>query len=634
MSMYRQLWLAIIVSMLFALGASLLASTLGARNYLESQLSIKNSDNAQALALSLSQNKPDAVLVELAVSALFDGGHYEFIRVVDPMGKVIVERHAAPGVFDAPTWFVRLLPIKPMRGQAQISDGWKQVGLVTLASHARFAYGALWEIVYRMIFALMGAGLLGGYLGSLILRRLRRPLAAVIAQAQAITERRCMTIEEPAVPELKQLASAMNATVHRLKFMFDEEAARLDTIRREAHFDGLSGLMRRPHLIACANECLRGEQAVLSGVLVLLRIAALADVNRQHGRASTDTLISHLGAALNKLVEQHVGWQAGRLNGADFVVFAPGENDAEPLAVQIHQVLQAVAEQLLPGGVFLPTAATSFCAGELFSEILSRADFALLRAEASPLHSVQVNLPTSSGASTDSQAWAQQIRTALLQQRLMLGSFPVLNNAGKLLHRECPARIQIEADGAWLNAAQIMPWAVKMGIVQQIDLQAIDQALLRLEQEEAEVGINLSLVSLREPSFVPQVIKRLQAAPELSKRLWLEFPEAEVFRHLSAFRSFCQKIQPLGCKIGIEHAGHQIAHISKIYDLGLHYVKIDASIIRGIEQNAANQVFVRGVCLVTHSIGLVTLAEGVNTLEELAYLPTLGIDGCTGTAVR
>ena len=94
MSMYRQLWFAIIISMLLALGGSLLASLLSARSYLEQQLSMKNADNASALALSLSQQNPDAVMVELAVAALFDSGHYESIRIRDPHGKVIVERAA------------------------------------------------------------------------------------------------------------------------------------------------------------------------------------------------------------------------------------------------------------------------------------------------------------------------------------------------------------------------------------------------------------------------------------------------------------------------------------------------------------------------------------------------------------
>ena len=52
MSMYRQLWLAIVVSTLLALTGSLLASLLSARSYLETQLSMKNTDNAAALALT------------------------------------------------------------------------------------------------------------------------------------------------------------------------------------------------------------------------------------------------------------------------------------------------------------------------------------------------------------------------------------------------------------------------------------------------------------------------------------------------------------------------------------------------------------------------------------------------------
>lgn len=86
MSMYRQLWLAIVVSTLLAMGGSLLASLLSARGYLESQLSIKNNDNATALALSLSQSSPDPVKVDLVVASLFDRGHYALIRVTDPLG--------------------------------------------------------------------------------------------------------------------------------------------------------------------------------------------------------------------------------------------------------------------------------------------------------------------------------------------------------------------------------------------------------------------------------------------------------------------------------------------------------------------------------------------------------------------
>ncbi|MBK8525184.1 MAG: hypothetical protein IPL58_14805 [Betaproteobacteria bacterium] len=180
----------------------------------------------------MSQKQPDAIDIELTAAALFDSGNYELVRVTDPEGKTIVERRAAAGDFDAPEWFVRRFPITASLGEAQICSGWKQVGTVHLVSHSRFAYRALWSSTLEMIAALSLAGLVGGYLGALVLRRLRQPLNAVIGQARAISERRFITIEEPDVPELKQLATAMNATVTRLKDMFEEEAGWLETVRR------------------------------------------------------------------------------------------------------------------------------------------------------------------------------------------------------------------------------------------------------------------------------------------------------------------------------------------------------------------------------------------------------------------
>lgn len=227
MSMYRQLWLALILSTVLAVIGGLLVSTLSARAYLQEQLRQKNSDNATALALSLSHANVDSVEVELGVAAMFDTGHYEAIRVLDPFGKPLVERTTNFEQSEAPAWFMHYFPIAAPAGEALINDGWKQVGKVSLLSHSRFAYRSLWQSTLKMLSALAFTGLLGAYLGTLVLRRLKRPLDSVIEQAKAITERRFITSPEPSVPELRQLASAMNFAVGRLKSMFEEETARL-----------------------------------------------------------------------------------------------------------------------------------------------------------------------------------------------------------------------------------------------------------------------------------------------------------------------------------------------------------------------------------------------------------------------
>ena len=70
-------------------------------------------------------------------------------------------------------------------------------------------------------------------------------------RATAISERRFVTIAEPTVPELRRLALAMNSTVGRLRTIFEEEAARLEILRREANCDPLTGLANRGHFMAC-----------------------------------------------------------------------------------------------------------------------------------------------------------------------------------------------------------------------------------------------------------------------------------------------------------------------------------------------------------------------------------------------
>ena len=104
MSMYRQLWLAIVVSTALAMVGCLLVSLLSARSYLEAQLSIKNTDNATALALSLSQTDADAVMVELAETRTarilwadsFDHRLDDAFLVLDAIGNRIVASSTMP----------------------------------------------------------------------------------------------------------------------------------------------------------------------------------------------------------------------------------------------------------------------------------------------------------------------------------------------------------------------------------------------------------------------------------------------------------------------------------------------------------------------------------------------------------
>jgi hypothetical protein len=216
MSLVKQLWIAIAVIMVLAFGGSFVVSTLSAQNYLAQQLYLKNLDNATSLAISMSQVADDPVTLELLLSAQFDSGHYQFIRLTDPLGKVLLDRSNPAVPAGAPEWFQRLIPLQAPPGVAEVQDGWRQFGTLSLQSHSRFAYEALWQGTLRLLYWFVAGAALAGLFGSLILKAIIHPLRDVVEQAQAIGARRFISIPVPRTLELRSVVSGLKTCAGRM----------------------------------------------------------------------------------------------------------------------------------------------------------------------------------------------------------------------------------------------------------------------------------------------------------------------------------------------------------------------------------------------------------------------------------
>src|SRR5688500_16539539 len=145
MSLFRQLWLAVILVTLTSFTGSLAISLLSTRSYLEQQLHRKNVDSANSLAYSISQLAKDPVTIGLQIAALFDTGQYETISITTPDGKVIAEKVRDQVETNVPKWFMRLFSISPEAGQAQISDTLLHFGVIKVVGQTQVAYETLWD---------------------------------------------------------------------------------------------------------------------------------------------------------------------------------------------------------------------------------------------------------------------------------------------------------------------------------------------------------------------------------------------------------------------------------------------------------------------------------------------------------
>lgn len=633
MSLIKQLWIAIAIVMSLAFGGSLVVSTLSARHYLEQQLYIKNLDNASSLALSLSQMPKDDVTVELQISAQFDAGHYQLIRLTRPDGEVMVERQFSSGELGAPQWFSDLIPINVSAGVAQVQDGWHQFGTLTLESHSRFAYAALWNATLQLLawFALGGA--VTGLIGTAILKLITRPLGSIVAQAEAMGGRRFITTPEPSTREFRSVVRAMNALTERVKNMLTEESARLEALRCKFQHDELTGLVNRNQFLNLLDAALTREDTRAGGTLVIARFTDLAEMNKQLGHANVDQLLQTIGKRLHALTDTEAGLEAGRLNNTDFALLAQGHTATEDIAAQLADALHTTLDATdTYAAVHLPVGASDYHTGEARGQLLARVDGALAAAEQIGSHAIHCVTAEQKVTHPDLAAWRTALTLALDGNNMKLATFPVVSSDGQLLHFETPVRMFL--DGDWQGAGYFLPWAARLGLMSRIDANVVKLALEHIAADSQPIGINLSSESLCDASFRGDLFALLHDNPAAAVRLWIELPEYGVLRHLAEFRALCLALKPLGCKLGIEHVGRQFNRIGDLHDLGLDYIKIDTSMIRGIDSDTGNQSFLRGLCVVAHAIGLAVIAEGVTTEAEATALKALGLDGMTGAGVH
>jgi diguanylate cyclase (GGDEF)-like protein len=630
MSLMRQIGLLLAAVLLLALAGAVGINLASTRDTLQTQLRLKNSDNAQNIALALSQQRGDTQLMNMLLATQADTGFYSRMRFVGTDGAPAFDRESSAQPQDAPRWFARLLPIDSTPGLAQVSDGWRALGRVEVVSHVAYAHDELWRGGSHALALLAALGAASMLLAAAVVRRIRRPLDDTVAQANALVEGRYLLVDEPDVPELRRVAQAMNGMVERVRRLFESQAAQVEQLRREAHEDRLTGLPHRAHFMQRFTAVLADDAHAEGGSLLLIRVADLADVNRDLGREATDRALRALADALRGWPQE--GAVAGRLNGADFAIALPGSTltaheAASRVASSLRTALSGVSERFV---VHLGAALWSHGVAPGAGALLARADLALARAEGQGPFAAEVDADAGDAMAAGEQGWHRHLQDALAERRARLAEYVVLNRGGAVSHLECPLRMQLGHDGAYESAARWLPLASRSRLLPAIDLLAVRLALTAIAADGRARAINLALASLSDGAFTTQLRQLLVDSPRGARGLWLEVGESAALGHFELVRAFASLVRPLGVRFGLEHAGHQLYRAPRLYELGLDYVKLDVALVRGAARDDAARRFVAGSVALLRALPVTVCAEGVDDADDAAALWECGVEAITG----
>ncbi len=640
MSMIRQMALIFAAVVLLAITGSVAVGAWSTRQALQEQWQVRNADAATMLALALTQQKGDQGLLDLVLTAQFDTGHYRSIRLVGTDGKLLFEREATAQSSAAPAWLPKVLHLSAPQGTAIVTDGWKTLGRVLVESQSAWAYDSLWSSMIRSVVWLFLVGAVDMAVALAAVSRWRRGLDKVLAQAQALEAGRFEELSEPRTAELRRLTAGMNSMVRRMHALFDEHAAQLAALQRQVQSDSLTGLANRRHFLVRLEHALDGAASdqpeappgsgPRRGGLLLVRLSDIETLNATVGHGVVDRLLGAIGEVMQTYPSRVEGAFAGRLNGRDVALYLPANGISRETAAALRDALSTVL------AVIEPTAKV-FIGGvdglqtEGSSDALARADEALARAELMSPES-QLVMDLAEGEGIGESEWRGRLTRALSQGRAEIAEFPVVLSDGRTVHLECPLRVQLEESGPFVRAERWLPMAWRGQLMDQVDLAAVRLALSAIARDGKPRSIHVSAAALADSSFVREFERRLAAAPHAAGKLSIEVDESAT-AHWRRWRDAAERWRPLGVRLGIDNTGRALETLADARSYGVDYLKVDGRFIRGLANDTALADFARQLVVTARAMGVALYAEGVDDLQDLRHLWSIGFDGATGPAV-
>ena len=381
MTLYKKLAGSVLLLLVGIFIGTLLINGAASVRYLSEQLSFENRDDAIATARDFTERGLDLQSMQMQLGIKLD--HSAVIRrvaLLDSDSKVIWEQTNESGRKNFPELLKKIFPISAEPGISEVLSGWSQ-RYVVIERYEDGAYDELWAIAQNMLLALMVAVLVAGVLGNVMLRRILAPLKAVVAQAQAIGERRFITTEEPSTTEFAEVTRAMNELARRVREMLEKESQRLSRQQEAADMESGTGLLLRgPYGTTGRQAGVRGCRCQrLPGIV---RLGNLARLNQHFGRETMDTVLKEIGSTIKRLNISQPDWIAGRLNGSDFCLIAPQETEPKLTAETLQRVIREVlTNHGMTDQSSLPGSCVAYTSGETTGTLMSAIDGALVMSD-------------------------------------------------------------------------------------------------------------------------------------------------------------------------------------------------------------------------------------------------------------
>ncbi|HEC30294.1 MAG TPA: EAL domain-containing protein [Gammaproteobacteria bacterium] len=414
-----------------------------------------------------------------------------------------------------------------------------------------------------------------------------------------------------------------------------------DRLLRLANKDHLTGLSNRARFMEDLDREIQvAERMGTKGALLLIDLDHFKLINDTAGHAAGDEVIVQFAGLLRKLARStdHVA----RLSGDEFVI-AFVNTDSVLMKNRVEDIVKKI-NQLKPmysGKIMNTTASVGVAIFPDHSsdpvELMAKADTAMYIAKSEGRNRAHIYEPDDQQQEKmgSDLTWKDRIHNALENELFELAYQPIQPTTGEAASRyEVLVRMRA-SNGKLHYPGDFIPTAEQFGLIRELDSWVVKKAIgvlsgLPGSQSHVTFTINLSGLSVGEPAIFELIKAELEKTDLDRKRIIFEVTESAAFQDITRAINFIDKVKELGCRIALDDFGVGFSSFSYLKQLNADVLKIDGSFIRDIHRNKDDQLFVKALVDVARGMGMITVAEFVETREVYEMVRILGVDYVQG----
>ncbi|QSN64812.1 bifunctional diguanylate cyclase/phosphodiesterase [Caballeronia sp. M1242] len=400
-----------------------------------------------------------------------------------------------------------------------------------------------------------------------------------------------------------------------------------ERLQLQASLDPLTGLLNRSALYMRLADMLGTASTSTAQIAVLfIDLDNFKEINDSLGHVCGDEVIKEVARRLSRSVGEYD--VVARFAGDEFVALLVGRSRVDELIGRAKALHASVNANLRVGGECVASNASAGVA--VFpdhaidaSTLIRYADAAMYHAKRSRQSALVVYDESIATADAERVELAKHLGRAVQTGALRLVFQPrVAMGTGQPVAFEALLR-WFDGERGLISPAVFIPLAEEKGLIVPIGEWVFEQACLQAKDwardyPDIVVSINVSAMQFLHSDFASTVERTLVKIGVSPRNIELEVTESVLMTPAALVA--LNAIRRMGVSIAIDDFGTGFSSLNYIREFKPDCIKLDLSFVQGIGKSTIDEVIVKAVLAMAHTLGMSVVAEGVETIEQFAFL--------------